>query len=419
MRSDVFCNIPYSSVVINPDGSYRLCSLTNSVRHDMGALRDSAGVEMNVMTHSFEEALNGQKLCELRLAHRDGIKHDICECCYNRDAIGSISRRVHLMTYLPKHAPDFVTEHYVTIDDLGRYPGALMSLDLRLGNLCNLACVTCGPWYSDKWYEDYEAVSGKNAFSWNGKTITISHETKTGVVTTPWWESDVWWDRFDAAMPNLRHIYVTAGEPLLTKAFQELQDRLIESGHAHHVIIELDTNLTALNDKILSKWEHFNKINLRVSLDDIGDRYELFRYPGKFSTIDSNLRELLARPNIDTDDLVVTSCITPLNVFHIDDIEQYVKSIGVKKAAHFRFVDTPSHLDIRKLSPKQKSTVIGHLQKFPMSTWSKRVVQYLQQHADKSDHHAMEEFVRKMDILDSRRGTDWRRIYPLTATLYS
>ena len=33
--------------------------------------------------------------------------------------------------------------------------------DIRFSNLCNLACRSCGTWFSSNWYEDHKKLTGK------------------------------------------------------------------------------------------------------------------------------------------------------------------------------------------------------------------------------------------------------------------
>ncbi len=423
INENVFCNIPYSSVVINPDGSYRLCSLTNGAKYDMGGCLDSStGVEMNIYTHSFEEAINGKWQKHLRGCHSRGEKSSMCECCYNRDEIGGDSRRKHLLKYIPSLSADFINRETAPsqTNESFEFSGKVTSLDLRFGNLCNLACVTCGPWYSNKWYEDYVAVTNKTDFYWNGKTIDIKDSKRLSNLSgglEPWWESTIWWERFDKASPDLRHLYVTAGEPLLVKAFTTMLERLVSKGYAKNVIIELDTNLTVLNPKTMDLWKYFKRVDLRVSVDELDDQYSLFRYPGKFSTLDDNLKELISR-NYSNLDLLLTTCITPLNVFSINKIEEYSKSLGVKRDAHFRFVDSPGHLDIKKLSKSKKDFIIHRLKRYPGSKWSKKVIHYLEIHENEYNQEYEEKLVPIFEKLDSLRGTDWKRLFPEAAEMF-
>jgi MoaA/NifB/PqqE/SkfB family radical SAM enzyme len=418
--SSVFCSVPYSSIVISPDGSYRVCSLMNREEYSMGACLDDKGEVMNVLTHSFEQALNSKWHKHLRRQQSRSIKSPMCECCYNKDAIDGNSRRVQLTKYMAKESPGFVdpVTGPLATDSDGTYYGHLTSLDLRFGNLCNLACLTCGPWYSDKWYEDYEALTGRSKFTWGGRTIDISDSRRLGPVNsdTPWWETEIWWSRFDKSMPHLRHVYVTAGEPLLVKGFQEMLQRLVDSGFAKNVVVELDTNLTVLNPKIMNLWSEFKRINLRVSVDELGEKYEVFRYPGKFSTLDSNLRTLIASQPGNVD-LLLTSCLTPLNVFSIGDLEAYNRALGITRGAHFRFVDSPSRLDLRNLAPHRKDYIIQYLEKSEASVWAAKVILYLREHYSTVSPKDERDFVSFMDLMDARRGHRWRKTFPLTSHL--
>jgi MoaA/NifB/PqqE/SkfB family radical SAM enzyme len=387
-----------------------------------GCIDIVTGQEMNVMTHSFEDALKSKWHTHLRKEHACGNKSEICECCYNRDAIGGDSRRQHLMRILPANIPGFPTpenSEALTVD--GEFVGKVRSLDLRFGNLCNYKCVTCGPWYSDKWYEEYKGFYKEDTFPWNGKVIPITGERLgtgfEGDSVLPWWETETWWKHFDESAPYLRHIYFTGGEPMLIKAHAEMLERLVEMDLAKDIVIELDTNLSAVNGNIIRFWPYFKKVDLRISIDDVEEGYEVMRYPGNWQTFDANLHRIIdmKMPNVD---LLITSCITPLNVYHIPKIESYSTSLGIRRAAHFRFVDSPAHLDLRVFGGFQQLHMTGWLEQFKEYKWPEKVIQYLRNDNFKSYNRKMvDRFFAFMDYLDTTRGTDWRTVFPQTSEL--
>jgi hypothetical protein len=213
-------------------------------------------------------------------------------------------------------------------------------------------------------------------------------------------------------------LYVTAGEPLLVKGFQELLQKLVDAGYAKNVIVELDTNLTVMNPKITQLWSKFKRVNLRVSVDEVGPKYEVFRFPGKFSVLDRNLKALIGS-RLSNMDILLTSCITPLNVFSIEDLEAYSHAAGVGRGMHFRFVDSPTRLDIRLLSPRKKDAILDYLNKARSSVWSPKVAAYIRSHYLQHSPRMEKEFVSFMDLMDSRRGHQWRNVFPRTFDLMS
>lgn len=412
-------------IMINPDGGYRLCCLTNSLKHDLGASIDPVtGVEMNVWTHSFAQALNGKWHIEMRKAHQAGIRTEQCSCCYDRDDIKGHSRRDYVTTELGSAIPEFVqSEQMDEVMDVETAELKIppVSLDLRFSNLCNLKCYHCGPWYSDKWYEEFSEFFKTDNFGWNGKRIKINEATKGRLGANAqgelWWESAIWWERFDELAPSLRHLYITGGEPMLVPAHDEMLQRLVDKDYAKNVVIEIDTNLTALNPKILELWSKFKRVDLRISVDAVNHLYEIARFPGKWSKFKANVAQAQANrgPNMN---LWLTSCISPLSVFQLQETEAFNTEMGINRNVHYRYIEGPDYLAIQLLNKKQKQFVVDYYEKNP-TRYGKTLIEYLRIHWERTDSKNLRMFVSFMDFLDKSRGMDWRKASPLTAELFS
>ena len=406
-----FCGVPHNELMISPNGDYRVCSLINSHEHDQGLCRDANGVPMNVLTHSFEEAVNSQCHKSIRTEHANNTFPATCSCCFDRDAIpGGNSMRKYKTVEILRTVPDWVEgPTHKTSGPIG--------LDLRFGVLCNLKCVVCGPWYSDKWNDDYAAYHRKDTIRFAGKTISIAPDApKVGADANGvgWWESDVWWDRFDKIKPTLRHLYFTGGEPMIVPAHDRVLAELVEGGFAKDVVIEIDTNLTALNPRIIEQWRHFKYVDVRISLDAVNEQYDLVRFPGKFSRVENNVRALLANKP-DNIRAIVTSCVTPLTVFYMHKMDEWVDGMGFSdpKPIHRRFVEEPFSLSLKFSSKERKDKVLQWLAANP-SPYSPTVEAYVRNNYNEF-HPGSNDLVKYMDFLDSRRGTNWRSTMGLAA----
>lgn len=420
---DVFCSTPYTLVMVLPDGSFRACCLTNKAEFDMGGcIDDSTGVVMNIATHKLIDALNSKWNKAIRDAHNKDEQHPMCQVCYDRDNLNGNSRRHYVSTVIPKRvpAPYPTVETFQDVMSEGLVVKGPYALDLRFGNLCNLKCVTCGPWYSDKWLAEYSEFYGRSNFTFGGRNVNPSITGKvfnsTGANTsTPWWETDRWWSQLDEVLPQLRHLYITGGEPMLVPAHDELLRRCVDRGYASNILVELDTNLVALNPKILELWKHFKRVDLRVSIDSVRAHYEVLRFPAKWSVLESNLRKVL---DLKTENVnvLLTSCITALNLFDFDDIDEFSASLGLPQA-HYRYVEKPSFFDITKLTTPQKLYAINRLNSLK-SPWAARTSAYLYTYLETTRPEDTK-LVKFLDFLDTSRATSWRQTFPNTAELLS
>lgn len=425
----MFCKTVWNGLHILPDGFIRLCSIgaNSKPELDMQRCRDEEGNPMHILTHEIEDIMNSDKHREVRKLNMENPNawSPHCDCCENREIITKFnenhpnkSRRIYLMNiqddvdrtnYFEKASPD------------GRINWMPSSLDIRFGNLCNQKCIMCGPVFSNMWYDEYFDYFKTNKVGQSTK-IEVLKNTATGKWIQPenlkWYEDPRWWPKFENMMPYLRHIYVTGGEPMVVPAHDEMLDRLINSGYAHNIWLEYDTNCSAINDSIAERWSHFKKVHIRGSMDSVGDQYEVIRYPGKWARFQENVRRLKDYEKQSTGKinlLALSTCFQIATMFSIIDCENFCKSMGVN--FHLRFLEGPVWHSVASLPDDDKLKLIEYYKKF-VDTNSKApmIIEYLKNHLGDNFYKpgAKAEFIRFMDYLDSTRNQNWRLTFPET-----
>jgi organic radical activating enzyme len=60
-------------------------------------------------------------------------------------------------------------------------------------------------------------------------------------------------------MEHVDKIYFTGGEPTLIKAHWNLLQKFIDSGHAHHISLDYNTNASSIRDEYFQIWSKFKK----------------------------------------------------------------------------------------------------------------------------------------------------------------
>lgn len=162
-------------------------------------------------------------------------------------------------------------EFFRDFDDVNR----LEYLEITVGRLCNLACISCGPEFSHTWDKDAIALG-------------IDSEEKIAQLKKDQ-EYDL--DNLDLdTLQNLKHIKVTGGEPFLHKQFLRLIIRLAESGLARQIDLEIFTNCTWYPQKVeYDALAEFRKVRINPSIDGVGATNDLIRYPSKFEKIEETL----------------------------------------------------------------------------------------------------------------------------------
>ena len=422
-----FCPEAWSQIEIDPQGDFKICCLAND-DGDAGLARTSDGVVMNIKTHSIYEALNSETHKSHRLLLKENIQPERCKTCYASERaskpigtdtarfLGGYSKRMRVINQTSKRISEYVTydnAHLFTEAD-GTATSRVVNLDLRFGNICNYKCLMCSPGFSSLWTEDFNKIFGKFR---KGKKIYQLDDRKVikenNEPVTPWWESAEWWAEFEMIMPNIRYIYFTGGEPLLVPAMGQCLDKLIESGHAKHIELRYDTNLSVINKKIIDRWRPFKKLWLQVSVDDTEERYELIRNPGKYNNFIENLKTL-KREGVEIDHL--TSCIGIASPYSMKRVMELADEFQTN--TYFRFLEGPNWLNVKYLPQNAKFEMIRTLtiMKYQAPDHHKNYYQteinHLKNYMDSVDMRMVHKFVWVMNQLDDLRGLDWKKTLP-------
>lgn len=433
---DTFCILPWSSIQINPSGDFKICCFSGEEVRNHGMAADDGDNVMNVLTHSIKDALNSKNHKALRLAQSRGERHPLCKVCWDRDDANKMgqngetnSLRNARSFYQLKDMDNAITfdkvQNYLTDD--GSIDEIPISLDLRFTNVCNMKCIMCGPIYSNQWYEDYTKLTGRTEFNVDQKVYNIVQENGVyGADMPTWHDSPIWWDKFDEIKHRIRHIYITGGEPFIIKGHDVLLDKLIECGAAKDVTMEYDTNLSVMNKKLLDRLAKFKKIILSVSCDDVGERYELIRFPGKFNRLVDNLKQLQERGfeirNVSTC-VGIYSLYSPIHVheYFRDAVASGELTLKGVETASVRFLRFPTHTNIAYLPKELKYKMMEVYRDSSLPEyWKRYLIGYLGNNVGLSEEKCVritKEHIKYLDDLDKIRGTNWKKTLPEIAEL--
>lgn len=434
-----FCGELWSQIEINALGDYKICCLAN-YSPDHGMSRDADGKVMNVLTHSIQEALNSETHKKHRLDLAKNIKVQRCKNCYDSEdstknqnwsdahkVKWGISKRQRVNNAMVEEIPEYVScanASEFTQDD-GTVTSKVVNLALRLGNACNQKCIMCSPEYSNLWYDDWFGLYGQQettdarSADYKNNFKIIKNATGRNILDYPaWWETDIWWERFDSIAPDLRYLYITGGEPLVTPVVQDILVRLIDAGFAKDIILRFDTNLSVINNKVLEKFKHFKRVDLCLSVEDTDERYNLIRFPGDYQTVIKNIETVKTNGmNIS----YISSCIGIASIYSMIRITELAEKMSIR--AQFRYLEGPLWLDLRWLPPSAKQEIIDVYKSLDHGTvrnnWYRSIIKFLEKHMQASNEGHVKTFVKMMDKLDTLRSTNWKQTLPDVYSLLS
>lgn len=222
-----------------------------------------------------------------------------CVRCWNDEDAGLESKR--LIDY--KNNKDYLDT--VDLDNAG-----YSIIGIAFNNLCNLACRICGPWASSTWVA--ESKAGK-LLQWS--TVEDNYQ-----------------DLLEFTK-NAQQLEIVGGEPFL-KNFDEHKEYLksfVGSSQSEKIRIHYLTNGTIFPDEsFLALWDHFEHIDITLSIDDTGKRFEYNRYPAEWGAVYDNIKRFqqlsTEKNNIS---ISISYTVSAFTIFYADEFVNWCDQEGL------------------------------------------------------------------------------------------
>jgi MoaA/NifB/PqqE/SkfB family radical SAM enzyme len=325
--SDTFCPVPWTTIATKTNGDLRVCCHASQGPNNALFLKEDGSV-YNLSRDRMQDVRNHPLAKEMRRSLLNGERHPECKRCWSEESAGKRSKR-HEMIEKMGDMDDFAihTQSDGSVND-DYMP---VQFDLRFGNLCNLKCRICGPSDSSMWYDDHFKMNG-DVFYDQGRAVrlTRSKSRLTDNGTFNWYENPQFWTDLDDNMPQMTHVDLIGGEPMLIKAHFDFLERCVEQGHAEHINLEYATNITNIHTKALNIWKNFKSVYFGCSIDGYGAVNDYLRHPSKWSHIEKNLRRIDDEAGENCEG-VITTTISLLNVYYLPELIKWKMTAGLKK----------------------------------------------------------------------------------------
>jgi organic radical activating enzyme len=375
--------LPWISIETSPIGTARPCCLA------VDEITDEAGEKYDLNKDNLQTIYNSKYMQNLRQQFRNGDKPDTCTRCWQEEAAGRASKRIHSRIRLK----EFVDK----VDYANDTPDQLWFVDLKLGNICNLKCRICGSWSSSKWaQEEIDYVPGLK----NKK----SHMAYKFLQQGQWpRKTQTFWDNLRELLPNIKYFEFTGGEPFMIKEHFELLQYAVDQGYAKDIDIHYNTNGTQWPD-VHELWSHFKRVDIAFSIDNVGERFEYERYGAKWAEVEENIRRFhkLRDRNIRKVTTQVCMTINIQNVYYLEELCNWVNAQSFNDH-YFNMLHDPKHMCIDSLTGQAMHAVIEKLSKGIFMPKHKaeilRIIKFIENGAGTNG----EEFVFKMQQTDRYR----------------
>jgi MoaA/NifB/PqqE/SkfB family radical SAM enzyme len=395
LPNQTFCVLPWVSLEASPIGTVRPCCLADD------EILDNAGNKFELATANFVDIQNSKHMQQLRGQFLAGQKPQTCRKCWNEERGGRTSKRMHTLDRLKHMLPD---------QEWTQDAKPLMFLDLKLGNICNLKCRICGSWSSSQFAAEEIAWTPRE----EQKQTYAYQMLRAGAWPR---ENTQFWSQIDSVINDIRYIEFTGGEPFLIQEHFNMLQGIIDRGIAHQVEIHYNTNGTHYPKQAVEIWKHFKTVEIAISIDDIGTRFEYQRTNAVWSEVEENVAQFHSlRKKHSNIQLQCCSTVNIFNVRYIDRLANWITS------QHFDFVywnimHDAWYFSIATLPDEVKQDIDNYLSTAPVPERFKKDFQGIRDFMNNGA--STDGFMLRMKIadLDRKRNQDFAQVSPEMAEL--
>lgn len=380
-----FCFSPWAHLEISSQGEFKPCCMYAE------SIKDPTGRPYNINVEDIETVYHSQYLSSLRQQFLQGQKPAGCSHCWLKEEHQGKSNRHWIRDHLGLNAHRLEIEK----DSIQN----LISLDIKLGNLCNFKCRICDPVYSSRIAEEQVKHLGS--------MIDLKDLNKTG----QWADNPKIWKMLEQIANHLTNIDFYGGEPFLVKQHEMFLDYLIEKNYASAIRLHYTSNGSIRPKHFFEKWQQFRQVDIAFSIDDIGVRFELER-GGRWEDVESNLDWFLEHrlPNMV---LSVFPTVNIQNVFYIDSLIDWFETKKFN-ALIFNLLERPDFLCVTKMNQELSEMVINRLSTIDKTRLQKynlqSLISLIQDHTHSSNMiDKLAAYIKKLDRI---RNQDFSLTHP-------
>lgn len=269
-----FCNLPFSSIIIHDDGMATPCCYYHPNT-----------------PQPISKYLNSPEIQEVQQTLLAGRAPPQCHVCVEQERDNGHSFRIINQQFHPHLTREIVENNSRNIREVS----------ITTSNVCNLKCLPCARASFVRTVElnrlgldtyPAELIENKNYQDW----LTVFENNQVEQLT------------------------LLGGEPFYDKITFEFLKLLADKGLSRNLRVDLNTNMTAIDDSKLDFLQsNFKTVLIKASIDGVGAVNDYLRYPSRWSDIEANVNKCLARGL----EFVVTTALTNLSLLRYHEVVRW------------------------------------------------------------------------------------------------
>lgn len=301
-----------------------------------------------------------------------------CSSCRSAESQGFRSRR------------EAIIDWYSGAEVKQDHNDDLICLDWNTENICNLACISCGPVFSSRWSQEI-----KNYSFFKSETNSYSNNRE-----------NKFYEQLD--LSRLKKVYFNGGEPLLNRDHIEILKRV----NLADCEVSYNTNCTVIpSAEVLELWSQARLLRLYLSIDATESAFEFIRWPAQWNQVLELVDFLKSLPfNVIID---ITYTVGIHNILELDATLEWQKkylatnSQGDPVSFNIQSISPFSHggrvLNLKNLDPKLSQEIIKRIDTAKTHYQWPALLQTL----EKSQNSTL--WINYLREVSQIRGLDWEK----------
>jgi len=338
------CPLPWMHLEISNNGNISPCCVAATIG--------------NINHSHISQQFMSAEMTDLRASMLSGHKPAVCDHCWKLEANGLHSNRLHHKTLLQKQ---------LLVSSLSS--PAITSIDIKPGNTCNFKCRICSP-----------SASSLHA-------VERSNHSKLPIVKLAnWSEESATFNQLYEILPELTNIDMYGGEPFLIKSLTQLVRYAAESNYAPKIRLHYNTNGSIFPTELIKHWPAFQHVDIHVSIDNIGSKFEIER-GGNWNSVEQNILSLVA---LDFSNLKISlmPTVNVQNVLYINELLDWAERYQLP--VNINYLTTPEGFALSQLTNQAKEIII---KKFKHTT-----------------HQELQKIVKFISTLPNSNGEEFKKL---------
>ena len=187
----------------------------------------------------------------------------------------------------------------------------------------------------------------------------------------------------------------------------------IDSEQAAGISLHYTTNVTQFpDDEWWEIWTHFREVDLQLSIDGVGARYEYIRHPAQWTdTVNNTTRYIQKEQDLANIKLSVSHTVSAYNIYYLDEFFSWCHDMGLPHP-WLGTVHSPEHMRPGVWSTEANNAIAKHLRNSSyddVRVWADAII-------DNRDSDQFEEFCKRLHQHDRYRDTDFKTTFPEMAS---